>query len=271
MRLLRDARYSERAEGRGKDNRPKGRWPGGVGGPPSPVQPAFSRPGLSCGRTLTVLGSSAPRCGPPIACPMSSAIGTDTTNHTSRNTRILTRRNSAAWWLSRMRKVPRPEPAPVNSRARRDVRCRVVTCRWTETPIAMMAGARSRSLRISAAAECGRMTRMQTYEKLYIDGAWVQPAGPGTIDVVNAVHRAGHGPHPRGNARRRRPGGRRGRALPFPTWSPDREGGTWQVPAAAVRGPRGAHDRHRHHDRGRGGHAHAALADHPGRAADRGH
>ena len=27
---------------------------------------------------------------------------------------------------------------------------------------------------------------MQTYDKLYIDGAWVAPAGPGTIDVINA-------------------------------------------------------------------------------------
>src|SRR5947209_1794395 len=27
---------------------------------------------------------------------------------------------------------------------------------------------------------------MQTYEKLYIDGAWVDPAGSGTIDVISA-------------------------------------------------------------------------------------
>ena len=27
---------------------------------------------------------------------------------------------------------------------------------------------------------------MQTYEKLYIDGAWVDPAGSGTIDVTSA-------------------------------------------------------------------------------------
>ena len=47
-------------------------------------------------------------------------------------------------------------------------------------------------------------------DKLYIGGEWVDPAGDGTIDVRQPVHRGGRGPGPGGHRRGRGSRGARG-------------------------------------------------------------
>jgi betaine-aldehyde dehydrogenase len=41
---------------------------------------------------------------------------------------------------------------------------------------------------------------MKVYDKLYIDGAWVDPAGTGTIDVINSATEEVMGTIPEGTA-----------------------------------------------------------------------
>ena len=109
---------------------------------------------------------------------------------------------------------------------------------------------------------------MKVYDKLFINGDWVSPAGKGSIDVINSATEAVMGRIPEGSRRRHRPRGQ-GRARRVRGVVGDAARGARRVPGQDLRRSGRARRRAREADRRRSRHAAAAQQDDPGRSADR--
>ena len=105
---------------------------------------------------------------------------------------------------------------------------------------------------------------MRTYDKFYIDGAWVAAAGDETLDVIDSTTEAVFATIPAGVAADidRAVAAAKARV---PVVVRDTGTGARQAPPARLRGARGTARRHRRRDHPRGRHAQAAVGDDPGR------
>ena len=74
---------------------------------------------------------------------------------------------------------------------------------------------------------------MKAYDKLYIDGAWVEPSGKDTLDVINSDDRRGHRPRSRPATRTTSTAAVDGRQGGVRRLVADVGGGAGQVPARA--------------------------------------
>ena len=103
-------------------------------------------------------------------------------------------------------------------------------------------------------------------DKLYIGGEWVEPAGDGTIEVVNPSTEEVIGRIPEGTPEDADRAVRAARAA-FDSWSSTTPDERVELLAAVGRQAERARRRARRADRHRDGHAAEAHADDPGRAA----
>ena len=104
---------------------------------------------------------------------------------------------------------------------------------------------------------------MKTFDKLYIDGAWVEPAGNETLEVIDSTSEEVFATIPAGTPADIDRAVAAAKAA-FPGWSETTGARARQAAAARGRGARGAARRDRRGDDPRGRHAEAALGRDPG-------
>ena len=105
---------------------------------------------------------------------------------------------------------------------------------------------------------------VHVYDKLFIDGRWVEPSGRGTLEVVDSATEAVYATIPDGDPADVDRAVTAASAA-FPRWSGRARSGARQAPAPRGGGARGAPRRARHGDRARSRDAEAPVAERAGR------